>query len=110
MTSTTRVATITRNLDIVPAVSGGFVIAVVVEVAQDKRSYHTKTDVYHVTRIPCDLDGSAYEVTKQEPAAEPYHVHLSREHGDGCTCAGATYRSNCRHLDLVRQGVHERKL
>ena len=109
-TRKTKGATITRNLDIVPSVSGEYAIGIVTELHQLKTVQHVKTDLYHLRRVPSDIGGVAVEVAKQSEEGETYHVHLGRELGDSCDCPAGTYRGVCRHLDMARQAVTEGKL
>jgi hypothetical protein len=105
-TRKTRVATITRNLDVVPSVDGQFAIGIVTELSQLKTVQHVQTDLYRLRRIPSDVGGVAVEVAKQSEDGETYHVHLGRELGDSCDCPAGTYRGVCRHLDMVREAHH----
>jgi hypothetical protein len=83
----------------------GETFAIVSETLQRKTTSTTTQDAYTLRRIPSDIGGIAAEVTKQYADGEVYHVHLDKHLGDSCTCPGGTYKGNCRHLEMVKEGI-----
>lgn len=84
--------------------------AVVFESRHLKTTVRNSYDSYELRRIPSEMGGVAVEVRKRMEIGVAYHVHLSRDLGDSCTCEGGKYRGSCRHMEAVRLAIAEGKL